>query len=408
MSPMPRRMPDEVRERMRAKVMGDLDGAAAQRRVPFVLAVAATVAVLAGAVAVVTTPEATAPANPTSSPTTTDSAPEAVLDAAVAKADLDRCWAQVLATGRTHQYPDRARWKPVFTTIDYGRRVTAARADGMPLFCATTLTSVAVSEPKPVARPPEAPTPLFTAPGGVVAGLAPDHLVILKFDGRNRTIGTIGPVSDGMFAVIVGAQDPREIGPLEVNTDEGPQEQHWELRGLPSPALAVVDKPEVAPDRTTELGATVAKCVNRPGDGGPVFDAPSWRAGVLSPAIDGKRHLVIYNSHLVTACSISADGSVGFPMSPSIYMDRRSAKRFMPAVVDQPREGGAVLAGWVAPEVARMEIDAGGRTLTPTIANQAFVLVDLLLPSYDIEVGELRLYDKAGALIHKGTLREPA
>lgn len=401
MNPTTRPLPDEVRERMRDTVMGGLESTTSRRSTPLVLA-AATVALL-GVVGVVATPRGTT--DPTDSPTSFGPRPRPMLDMAIAEVDLDRCWAQIEAAGNAQVYPHRSRWKPVFTTVESGRQVTAARANGMPLFCSTTLTSVAVSKPKPVGDPPDGPTALFTSPDGVVAGIAPSNLTTLRFSVRNREISTIGLVSDGMFAVVVGAQELSGLGPVEAVAD-GTDPQRWELRELPRPALAVVDKPEVAPDRATELGAKVAECVDRPRDGGPVFDAPSWRAGVLSPLLGDKRLLTIHNSRYVTACEIAADGSVRFPVQSFRYGEIDKVEWFMPAVLHPAPESGLVV-GWVAAGVARMEVDAGGRTITATIANQGFAVVADGLTAYDIEAGDLRLYDQAGALLRSGSLREP-
>jgi hypothetical protein len=406
MNPTTRPLPDDVRERMRARVMGGLEPAAPRRRTPLVLTAAATAALLGGVVALLATPEPAMPADPTDPPTSFGPRPQPALDLETARIDLDRCWDQVQASGKAHAYPHRSEWKPVFTTVEEGRQVTAARAEGMPLFCSTTLTSVSVSEPMPIENPPDWPTALFVSPDGVVAGIAPERQTLLQISVPGRSAAGGGVMGDGLFAVVVGPQDLRTVGPIEVSVDGG-NYLPWDLRKALPPALTVVDKPEVAPDRETELGKLVARCVDQPGDGGPVFDAPSWRAGVLSPWYGEKRYLVIHNSRYATACEVGTDGTVRFPVNPPNYSDKGSVKRFIPVSVD-PASDPAFVVGWVAPEVARMEIEAvDGRIIAPTISGETFAVGGQDFSHSDLETGELRLYDQAGALIHKGALREP-
>lgn len=405
MSPTTRPLPDNVRERMRARVMAGLEPAPPWRRVPLILTAAATAAVLAGVVAFIAPPEPTGPATPTSPPVGPPMEP--TLDPVLAAADLDRCWAQVQASGNALGYPDRARWKAVLTVAEGGRQVTAARADGMPLFCSTTATSVSLSAPRPIASPPNGPTALLVTTDGVIAGIAPGKSLVMV-SAPDRRLGTGGVMGDGLFAVVLGAQDPLAMGPIEVSLDSQEDYRPWDLREAPRPALAVVDKPEVAPDRATELGALVAQCVERAGDGGPVFDAPSWRAGMLSPLYGDKRYLVIRNSRYVTACEVAADGTVRFPLGPRYIADIRPVKQFIGVPTD-PMAGSAFAVGWVAPEVARMEIEThDGTTITATISNGSFAVGELGINGGDLALGRLRLYDQAGTLIHTGVLQEPA
>lgn len=405
MSRTTRPLPDNVRERMRARVMAGLEPAPSHRRTALILTAAATAALLAGMVALLAEPEPTGPATPTTPPTSIGTPYEPTLDPVLAEADLDRCWAQVQASGNALGYPDRARWKPVLTTAEGGRRVIAARADGMPLFCATTETSVSVSAPRPIPSPPDGPTALFVTADGVIAGIAPGRSLVMV-SAPDRRLGTGGVMADGLFAVVLGAQDPLAMGPIEIAVDSGDDYRPWDLREAPRPALAVVDRPEVAPDRATELGAMVARCVERPGDGAPVFDASSWRAGMLTPPYGDKRYLVIRNSRYVTACEVAADGTIRFPLEARYISEIRPVNRFT-AVRTDPMADPAYAVGWVAPEVARMEIRTqDGRTIVPTISNGSFAVGGQGFSSADV-MGQLHLYDQAGTLIHTGVLEEP-
>src|SRR5439155_17705757 len=112
------------------------------------LAVAAGVAVLAAGAVIVgqsVNGGAGRPGDRQVPPTGTSSASRP-FDPRKANADLDRCWAAIQAEGKAGDYPDRSRWRAVSTGHYVWVSITAAFADGKPLFCQTSVTTTRVSQ----------------------------------------------------------------------------------------------------------------------------------------------------------------------------------------------------------------------------------------------------------------------
>jgi len=143
MSTLPprRTMPDDVRERLRTRVLGDQPGRSRSRGR---LAAAAAVTLVAGGLVLSTSVDRTQPTADDPTTTQTDPAPPYTLP--TMEEELDRCWAALVEAGKTDGYPDRSEWRGVVKDFG-GGNVTAAWAGETPIICATTPAYVSVSSP---------------------------------------------------------------------------------------------------------------------------------------------------------------------------------------------------------------------------------------------------------------------
>src|SRR3954469_16147033 len=172
-------MPPEVRDRLRRRLWRDLDRPAKFRvgrvRAPLAAAAAAAgVAVLAAGAVIIAHAAPTAhEAGPVMPPPTSAATVSPTSDTSRADTELDRCVNAVKASPQHDAYPDRPEWSVSFTTEMSGVDVTAARVDGRPVFCESTLTSVSVSNPAidPVYASGSSTGVLFASSNGTVAGV---------------------------------------------------------------------------------------------------------------------------------------------------------------------------------------------------------------------------------------------
>ncbi|MGV9363023.1 hypothetical protein [Amycolatopsis sp. NPDC003731] len=258
--PLRRKLPDDVRARLREEVRRGM-GKRRPARVRYVAAAAAVVALAAGAV-VATQVFRHQPVAEPGPPPPQDVFNPLTLDAAVATSSLDRCWAAVQAAGKTGRVPPRRNWVPVFTEVFQTDSVVAATADGKPMFCETTETTVTLSDP--------AATPAFT-PGtrtglllhsatGMVGGiLAPGgegSYLDAETEGGESSMSRISfsPVTRQFTGVT--RSDPARTT-LSIGK---PMEPAVRLPAAPPPLLAVVDRPVTA-DRTSAAGRALGDCL---------------------------------------------------------------------------------------------------------------------------------------------------
>ncbi|MEA5362250.1 hypothetical protein VA596_22125 [Amycolatopsis sp., V23-08] len=268
--PARRELPDDVRDRLRANLR---EGIAKPPRKTHVWYAAAAAVLVLAAGAVVVTRQLRPPA---------DTAPALTggltLDAGLATASLDRCWAAVRAAGKTDRVPPRAEWVPLFTAEQEGDAVVAATAAGKPMFCETTGTTVTLSDPG--ATPSYAPGTrtglLLRSATGLAAGVldpaVPRADFAVKTGGGSASSWRLrfSPVSR-QFAEFTGALPAKAelaVGDGRMNT----------LPDAPAPLLAVTDRPEPA-DRTSAAGRALGDCLTDAGEVIP--DAAAYRPGPL-------------------------------------------------------------------------------------------------------------------------------
>lgn len=270
--PARRALPDDVRDRLRTSVH---EGIAKPHRKTHVWYAAAAAVLVLAAGAVVVTRQVRPPAD--TAPAVTGGG-GLTLDAELATASLDRCWAAVRAAGKTDRVPPRAEWVPLFTAEQEGDAVVAATAAGKPLFCETTGTTVTLSDPgaTPAYAPGTRTGLLLRSATGLAAGVVDPALpradFIVKTGGGSVSSWRLrfSPVSR-QFVAFTGALPAKSevaVGDRRANA----------LPDAPAPLLAVTDRPEPA-DRTSAAGRALGECLT---DADVVIpDAAAYRPGPL-------------------------------------------------------------------------------------------------------------------------------
>ncbi|MGW3998918.1 hypothetical protein ACWEF6_35960 [Amycolatopsis sp. NPDC004772] len=258
--PLRRKLPDDVRARLREEVRRGM-GKRRPARVRYVAAAAAVVALAAGAI-VATQVFRHQPVAEPGPPAPPDVFNPLTLDAAVATSSLDRCWAAVQAAGKTGRVPPRQNWVPVFTEVFQTDSVVAATADGKPMFCETTETTVTLSDPAatPAYTPGTRTGLLLHSATGMVGGiLAPGG------EGSYLDAETEGGES-GMSRISFSPVTRQFTGvtrsdPARTTLSIGkPMEPGVRLPAAPPPLLAVADRPVTA-DRTSAAGRALGDCL---------------------------------------------------------------------------------------------------------------------------------------------------
>ncbi|MEV6645519.1 hypothetical protein [Amycolatopsis sp. NPDC051371] len=257
--PPRRALPEDVRDRLRAEVRAGIGKPRRPRQVWYVAA-AAVVVLAAGAVVatqVIRQPVATPGPPP-------DPGDHLTLDAKVATAALDRCWAAVETAGKTDRVPPREEWVPLFTEVLGPESVVAATAAGKPMFCDTTETTVTLSDP--AATPAYAPGTrtglLLQSPTGVVAGVV-DPRAATAFLGSRTEAGdtmsqSIRPSSvTGQFI----AMTRTAVWATTLTVESPPAPGATVLPQPPPWLLMAVDRPVTA-ERTSPAGRALDECLN--------------------------------------------------------------------------------------------------------------------------------------------------
>ena len=381
-------MPDEVRERLRTRVLGDQRGKPRSRGL---LAAAAAVVLVAGGLALSTSVDRTPSTNPGA--TTTPDDPQ--------KDDLDRCWAALLSTGTTEGYPDRSQWIPVISAHGLGEtRVTAAWAGDRPLFCQTSTTQVAVSDPNAVpAYVAGTGTGVllrteYGALGGVLDPTWPGlHLTARFADGA--VLPVVAEHAQGLFVMAVdeNLRDPRiTIDVFEPQADAGtgvpldPEPDH----------VTVIDRPG-RPNPSSQESLT--RCLQVVGEPDPA----SWEVGSDwlhrrdGRTLDGEM-LLLRKGDQVGVCQTEPwPGGPTFvnlgivpvpaPSDPPVRLS--DAEPFLPTVM-----------GVVSATAAYVDVTFGSFSLRTAVVNSTFGLEDAG------PVTKVEVFDRNHALLYSGPFAE--
>jgi hypothetical protein len=257
-------LPPEVRDRLRLRVMTELDAprrwASRLDRARPPLAVAASVAVLAAGAMIVakTVHDSSGGTGDTTTTTAPSSTSGATLNHPEADGELDRCWYALQQRGRAAQFPHRRTWHPVFNYTFGAVKVTAARADGKPLFCETTYTTATVSDVNVTPNYAYGQTGAVLITGlGTVAGVVDPSWRGIAARAKNPDWRAPATAKDGLF-LLHGHVITQGLAGLEVGPNDARDDDFDAWRPLPraaAPAASVVDRPaRPAPDRTSSRG----------------------------------------------------------------------------------------------------------------------------------------------------------
>ena len=301
--PPRRALPDNVRDRLRAEVR---QGITKRRptRVRYAAAAAAVVVLAAGAVVATQAVRHQSVAGPPPHP---DPENRLTLDAKVATAALDRCWAAVRAAGKTDRVPPREEWVPLFTEVLAGDSVVAATAAGKPMFCETTATTVTLSDPgaTPAYVPGTRTGLLLHSPTGVVAGVvdagsAHAFLGSRTEDGENMSQSIRSSPVTGQFVAMT-----RSALWTTTLTLETPPAPGGTVLPTPPPWLVMaVDRPATA-DRTSPAGRALGECLAL-AEMEVVPDAEAYAPGPVLEA-DGYRVVLGRHDGRVVVCAAQPD-----------------------------------------------------------------------------------------------------
>jgi hypothetical protein len=411
-TPPPRReMPPEVRDRLRRQLWGELDRPARIRRaLRAPLAAAAGVAVLAAGAVIIAQSAPVREAAPPVAPATVSSTTHEP-DVVRASAELDRCVSAVA-----------------------GVEMTAARVDGKPVFCESTLTSVTVSNPAADVSyaPGSATGVLFTSPNGTVGGVldpAWDTFEATPADGSDSMMAA-PEKGDGMFVLYTTAsltpQTPLDVRQLPADMpfdqpdrpdDDDPLFPARIVTSVPAPLVSVVDRPAPA-DRTSTRGQALADCLASTND--PEPDRDSWQPGA-SATVKGSELIMATNTRGVATCQWQPDLKTRQSADPTDRMFQ-SYMQFerTPQPVDAAQmpvvtggDGGLVILGTVRPDATRMNVVLDGNTeLDTDVRAGTFIsavpdsLVDDTGQLADDSIGTLSvtIYDTKGNTLYNGPL----
>ena len=273
---------------------------------------------------------------------------------------LDRCAAAIEAAGLTSGYPERADWRPLARLVTGGIAMTML--DGpVPFVCATGPTVVEVSDPR-AAVPVGPALLLLSGDAGMLAATALDGRTVEvagPADGPPGRAAThhflrvgAGPVTDarGLTVAVGDASGVQVLGPPD---------------RLAAPALHVVDRSTVPPDRSSGATDMLRRCVAARPDAeatSAAWDTAqvlAYRRGAQPASL-----LVTTGPGVVGGCSL-APGEVT-PLRLWWAGEDTDGERpfvWLPqAGATLPDLDGGIAAGPVGSDVARMEVDAGGGT----------------------------------------------
>ncbi|HEX6342239.1 sigma-70 family RNA polymerase sigma factor [Umezawaea sp.] len=359
----PLALPPAVRGRLRAEV----ERGVARRAVPGrLLAVAAVVLLLAGTVLVLRqVPDAPHPV----------AAVGGSLDREAAAVALDRCWAAVRQRGLADRFPDRSLWTPSFTAGDSQIGVVAARADGKPLFCQTTPTTVTVTDPN--AAPDSGTAAVLFSREGVVAGVTDVgwSRIALKGTGPHGSVLLKAESGDHLFVGRTGVN----LAGTRISVNEIDSEDPTAVRELAAPAppaVLVRDRSDgPAPDRASDAGSALGDCLAR--SSRPLPDPDSYRPGALVTYPGGRLVLGRSANSLVTCRS---DEERTEAVRTLLVNSGAPAVMNVLTVVEGDR---TIFGGELRPEVSTMEISLGDGPPRPvTVADRTFAfLVPPFAPS---------------------------
>ncbi|MEV4312230.1 hypothetical protein [Actinocrispum sp. NPDC049592] len=430
-----REMPPEVRDRLRRRLWRELDRPAGfldRARAP--LAAAAGVAVLAAGAVIVAqaVPPRQSAASDGQGSVEAPRSPSISDDVAVANAELDRCYAAARTSPQSGAYPDRPEWTPSFSAEVGGIVVTAARADGKPLFCESTLTSVTISNPsaEPAYAAGSGTGALFATSNGTVAGVLDSSWEAFDITSADTGEEMLAPPEkgDGMFvaytSISIGPDTHLQAQQLPSDStadrpdDDDPVYPAREMTAPPLPMVSVVDRPTPAADRTSPRGKELGDCLDSTRD--PEPDRDSWQPGAAM-TVKGSELIMATNSKGVSACQWQPDPVTRKAADPvdqtfQPYMDfvrepQPVDAAQMPVVTGG--DGGLVLLGTVRADATKMNVSLDGTTELDTDV-RAGTFISLVPDALTDDSGQLddttldhltaTLYDSKGNTLYRGPL----
>jgi hypothetical protein len=330
-------------------------------------------------------------------------------------------------------YPDRLQWTASFSTDEGGIAVTAARANGKPLFCESTLTSVTVSDPAaaPAYATGSATAALFATPNGTIAGILDPAWDTFEIKPADDTDTMVPPEKgDGMFVLYtsVGIGPDTHLQaqqlPADLPTDQpdrpdddDPAYPVRDMPAAPAPLLSIVDRPAPA-DRTSPRGKSLADCMDNTHD--PQPDRDSWQPGA-SATVKGSELIMAQNATGISACQWQPDQATRKAADHTDQM----FNSYMP-FVRQPQpvdaaqlpvvtggDGGVVILGTVRSDATRMNVELDGNTeLDTDVRTGTFIsivpdsLIDDTGQLSDDQLATLTttIYDTKGNELYHGPL----
>ncbi|MCO1655610.1 hypothetical protein [Pseudonocardia humida] len=264
---------------------------------------------------------------------------------------LDRCVGALGAAGLAAHYPERGDWRPLAGHRDDGVLVTLLDGE-VPFVCATGPSVVEVSDPR-AAVPVDRALLVLSTPGGVLAAVAQagERVEVTAAGERPKAwagdryfvrVGS-GPITDpGQLAVAIGdAGGVRAVG--------APAR-------LAPPAVRVVDRRSVPPDRSAGAADLLRRCLAEagadPASGGwETAQVVAYRRGDQPASL-----LVAAGGSGVGGCSVAPGEVTPFrPWGPGVADgDARPFNWLGPL----PDLGPDLVGGPVRAEVVRMEVAA--------------------------------------------------
>jgi hypothetical protein len=414
-TPPPRRLPPEVRDRIREQVLPGLEDATRFRfpRSRGPLAVAAGVAILAAGAMIVTQSvddgdRVGGLPFPATGPTTSTSAPPAPN----AGIELDRCLGAVRSAGKLDEFPDRRLWRPVTSRRYRLVTITAAMADGKPIFCQTTPTSVTITDPNaPIAYAGNTRTgALLVSDEGIVAGVVdpswPHVGIDVTNDGAGMGMGgAIDTLPGGLFIAISSFRPTMatiKVGPTN-DVNSGPAAPIL----LPHPAAPAIeylrDRPtNPPPDRQSDRARFLVECLAKSVTS--VADPDSWQPGA-TVTVQGSRILLMRYGSLVGYCYFENT-------KPNRYLFNQLDKE-LPGEVPRPRAIDSTVLnlpnrgvlwpmfGAVPSGTARMTLRFSDDT---TAEADVFGSTFMVAQPQGTTVAAAQVFDGAGTLLYQGPL----
>ncbi len=396
--PPRRELPDNVRERLRTRVMGDQPGKSRSRGL---LATAAAVVLVAGTLALSTSIERTQPT--ATDPTTTQADPTLPFSPPTMEEELDRCWAALVDAGKTDGYPDRSEWRGVVKDFG-GGNVTAAWAGETPIICATTPAYVSVSSPTatPEHLGDSRTGVLMRTENGVVAGVVDPSWPAVEVgyqypDGAFN--GGAAAQEDGLFVFssLENLLDPRLDLRLRRTEDpsstlNGPNPPPFGgfVPGLGPTPVTVYDRPG-EPDEYAQTG--VEACLK----GAGVPDVESWEPGadwmgrVGGRIIGGGGGLLARNGDQLYVCDPF--------QTPNAFIDLGTHP--LPAANDAPVRLASdpdfpTVLGLASADAAYVDVYFGTFSLRTAVVNSTFAMEDAGT------VTKVEVFDRNHALLYAG------
>jgi len=406
-------LPPEIRDRMRATLLDEMRSPQRTHRIRPPLAVAAAVAVLALGVTVLD--QSPAGPNTTSSGPITkpaDGTPPP-LDRAMARANLDRCWA---AAHKIAAVPARSAWQPVFAVTSDGLTVTAVRADGKPLICETTRTTVTVSNPDATLTYAAGTktAALLTSVDGAVGGVmdpswsAMENVAVGRYGASN---GGPGFFADGMFVDFGGFAPGGRYTVRQ--TRPGSAHPELDLPAAPPALVAAVDRPDPPADRTSAAGRFLGECIANADDAVP--DPASWQPVVLEGTAPNRFVMARSGDQLATCSSGSLYRTPG-----DTTIDYRFLRGSRPLLPDEPIQYSygtsyptdpsgdhqtVIFLGLLRPDVASVEIIApNGTPRSISIVDGTFSTEFAGASLKDMLRFTLVLRDRSGGQLYRGSI----